>query len=663
MPFAPTPAPAISHAAAASAVVSYPPEFFAASGAANAMDMLKRVPGFVFDAGGGARGFEASAGNVLVDGSRPANKSDALDEILRRIPASSVARIDVIRGGAPGIDMQGKAVVANIVRRRIDNAQATLTASDTFLEDGRRLGVARIDATGVRGGHDWLFSLRAAREGDDSAGSGRDTLSVGSATTQITDIRNRSDEFQYTAAGVYQLALLGWSGRVNAHASAFKLNTLEARTVVAPAPDDETFAVRRHTRDVELGADMGRAWGGKGHVDLVALFHTTWQDPRSTLQASAGEQVFSQSRRTTESILRGAYSRKTTAFDLEIGTEVALNDQPSRTRFVVNGAPVFVPAADVDVREARLESFGKGAWRRGALTAEAELRYERSALSSSGDVVLSKSFAFAKPRVLAAWTARSASQLRLHVERTVSQLNFDDFVATSSLNTQTGVSAGNPDLNPEDAWVFGAELEQRLPWGATALFGATHSTIADVIDRGPVFSPNGVFDRPANIGPGRRDALSVDLTVPLDRVVSRGSRFHGTFVRQWSAVVDPVTRVRREISASQPVQWTAEFDQDLTKPNATLGASIAGEVRKRYFRFNQIETVKHAAAVRFFAEWRMRPDFAVDIELQDILASRRRDVVETWSGVRNTGAPARVEDRALRGNRIVFVKVRKEFGG
>jgi outer membrane receptor protein involved in Fe transport len=661
MPFELLLAQAVSHAAAPSAVVSYPPEFFAASGAANAMDMLKRVPGFVFDAGGGARGFEASAGNVLVDGARPTSKSDALDEILRRIPASIVARIDVIRGGAPGIDMQGKAVVANIVRRKADSAHATVTVSDTTLGDGRGLGVARLDATGVHGGHDWLFSLRAAREGDDNAGVGRDTLSAGATTVGTTDIRNRSDEFQYTAAGAYQLALMGWSGRINAHVSAFKLNTLETRTVLTPARDDQDFAVRRRTQDMELGATFGRQWG-QGHIDLVALFHTTRRDPTSTLMTASGGQVFAQNRRSTESIVRGDYSRKSPNLDFEVGTELAINDQPSRTRFVVNGAPVLVPAANVDVREARNETFGKATWRRGALTAEAELRYERSDLSSTGDVVLSKSFGFAKPRLLAAWTATSGSQLRLGVERTVSQLNFDDFVATSNLNTQTGVSAGNPDLNPEQAWVFSAELEAHLPGGATGILGAKRALIADVIDRGPVFSPDGVFDHPTNIGAGRRDEVSADVTVPLNRLVAPGARFHGYVVRRWSEVTDPVTRSRRGISALHPIDWTAEFDQDLTHPNATVGVSVVGDIRARSFRFNQVETLKHAPAWRVFGEWRIRPDLAVDVELQDILGSHRRDIIETWSGVRTLNPPATVEDRALRGNRIVFVKVRKEFG-
>jgi len=110
------PAPS-SAPAAADAVTSYPQSFFDSVKPNTALDMINALPGFTLDTGGGVRGFGGAAGNVLIDGERPATKNDALDQFLQRIPATSVARIDLIRGGAPGIDMQGKTVIANVVRK------------------------------------------------------------------------------------------------------------------------------------------------------------------------------------------------------------------------------------------------------------------------------------------------------------------------------------------------------------------------------------------------------------------------------------------------------------------------------------------------------------------------------------------------------------------
>ena len=94
-------------AAPPQAVTSFPPAFFASAQPNTAFDMVLLLPGFSFDRGDTVRGFGGAAGNVLIDGARPASKTDALDEVLKRIPAKSVERIEVIRGGAPGIDMQG----------------------------------------------------------------------------------------------------------------------------------------------------------------------------------------------------------------------------------------------------------------------------------------------------------------------------------------------------------------------------------------------------------------------------------------------------------------------------------------------------------------------------------------------------------------------------
>src|SRR3546814_1230396 len=76
--------------------------------------------------------------------------------MLRRIPAHAVERIELIHAGAPGIDMGGYAVLANVVRRSEAStawaAEAGLSAStDGVIEPrakfeyGRRRGDTALD--------------------------------------------------------------------------------------------------------------------------------------------------------------------------------------------------------------------------------------------------------------------------------------------------------------------------------------------------------------------------------------------------------------------------------------------------------------------------------------------------------------------------------------
>src|SRR6185312_1007356 len=130
---------AATQAAAQSPVEHYYPDFFADSRPETAMDMVNRLPGFAFDGGDGSRGLSGNSGNVLINGKRPASKTDNLSAILSRIATQEVDHIDVIRSGAPGIDMQGKAVIANIVRKQTPYSHLTAIASVDAFGTGRTI--------------------------------------------------------------------------------------------------------------------------------------------------------------------------------------------------------------------------------------------------------------------------------------------------------------------------------------------------------------------------------------------------------------------------------------------------------------------------------------------------------------------------------------------
>ncbi len=91
-----------------SGVLDYRPEYFTPVRPATAMDMVTWLPGFTFEDSRDLRGLAGSVGNVLIDGKPPTSKTDTLTTILGRIPSSQVERVDVIVGGAPGIDMRGR---------------------------------------------------------------------------------------------------------------------------------------------------------------------------------------------------------------------------------------------------------------------------------------------------------------------------------------------------------------------------------------------------------------------------------------------------------------------------------------------------------------------------------------------------------------------------
>ena len=86
----------VSSAQTSEVSASYEPSYFDQFQPNTASDMVSRVPGFTLqNDGGGERGFGQANLNILINGRRPSSKSSGADEILGRITADKVTRIDI----------------------------------------------------------------------------------------------------------------------------------------------------------------------------------------------------------------------------------------------------------------------------------------------------------------------------------------------------------------------------------------------------------------------------------------------------------------------------------------------------------------------------------------------------------------------------------------
>jgi outer membrane receptor protein involved in Fe transport len=657
------PAPA---AAPQQGVISYPPAFFEAQHPGTTLDMVERLPGFSIDSGSGARGYEASAGNVLIDGRRPATKTDSLEEILKRLPASAVERIDVIRGGAPGIDMQGKSVIANVIRKKGNSFRGLLAVANNHAYDGRNAAAMRAEASGGFGDTKWEFGSFYGKGIFDDAGDGPGThVFADGRPTRRSQIDSEGDVVNGQLTGALEHPLFGGVARINGRWAREKDKIDERDYILAPVLGIDGSYEADRIRETELGLNFNRDFAGGWNLELVGLRH-----PRTfTVDNIAGDLAtgdrFQLDRHTVETIGRGVLKyRYSDRLSLEAGAEDAINTLDSDTSLSSGGAAIPLPAAMVKVREDRAEAFTKAVWRlTDRWTLDGGLRYERSKITSRGDVALEKTLTYLKPRATLIWAPVEGRQVRLRVEREVGQLNFDDFVASANFNTATGVTAGNPDLNPEQAWVGEATVEQRFWKDGLISVSYRHYDIKDAIDRGPVFTTTSVFDQPENIGSGRKDELAFELSLPLDRLGVERGLLKGDLTKRWSRVTDPTTGRKREISGLHPIDWNASFSQDLPRWNALWGVDVYGGWRRSYYRFNLIEDQKLRTFVRPYAEWRPRPDLNVRIELPNLTNRGFRNTDRIYPGPRNLAGQPDVEDRDIDNGSFYYIRIRKTFGG
>jgi outer membrane receptor protein involved in Fe transport len=659
-----TPPPPATEGGPASTVTPYLATFFAASQPNTARDMVDRLPGFLFDDGDAVRGFAGAAGNVLIDGVRPSSKSDDLDSILRRIPASQVDRIDLIRGGAPGIDMQGKTVMANVIRKTgAANTGLIAAALNQVPGQGRVTPTIRLEGTHRQDGAALEGSLVIGQFFDDGAGVGPEVITApNGAPIQTLHDDTKGGGGVFTATGAYTTPLFGGTFRTNAQLFGQQYLYDERDQDVSARFIQPTLDHRRQSQEQgEIGLTFDRAFGPKLATETLFIQQLQGEDYLEPFSTIGDTERFREQHTNGESILRStATYNYAPNLTVVVSAEGAYNWLNSHTSFIENGAAEALPAANVQVTELRGEVSGKATWViNPQFTLEAGLRYEASHITSAGDVVFEKTLTYPKPRLVLTWSPDPADQFRFRIEETVGQLDFNNFIAISSLTTGQ-IFTGNPNLTPQQALVYEAAYERRFWKSGDFSVTYRHSNLVDVIDRAPVVSPAGDFDDPANIGGGTEDDLITALNVPIDRFGVAGGLIKANLTWRKSRVTDPTTGEQRPLGNLRPREGEIDFNQDLPKWKLTWGATYNLGWRQPYYSFNQVEIDNFRQFGTLFVEYRPKPGLSVRGEIDDIGADFRR-TLEVYPDLRSTTSLQDIDIRSLYYAPTLYLRVRQQI--
>lgn len=640
-------------------VLVFTPDFFAAQRPNTALDMVNRVPGFSIDNGSGARGFEGAVGNVLINNNRPASKNDSGSNVLGRTLANQVERIELIRGGAPGIDMQGYSVVVNVILKTTDSRQWILTWNAMLFEGGHDIYGGSYQFTQNKGDRSWGVTLSDGMGSSDSNGVGR-SIRRNAAGDVIRDERFENDGWGggQSIRGNYTGPLFG--GKLEGTAR-YGLNDYQNWTELSSPTSLRRSDYAEDGDSGELGLTWTRTLNPRWTLETRLIHEFSSFDSVSgsneTLNGTtAPEQQFKSNGDSSESILRALVRHeRSPALTIEAGAELAYNMLDVNQAFTIGGVGVPLPSASVKVEETRGEAFSKATWRiNPKLTLEGGVRLEASTISQSGDADQEKSFFFAKPRLLATWTPMADNQLRFRFERELGQLDFGDFAASAELSDGT-VFGGNVDLEPEQRWISELSYERRF-WGEGVVsIGYRHDRIIDVIDRLPL--PGGL-SATGNIGDGTLDQLSLNVVVPLDKVGISGARF--TFRNDWNktSVTDPTTGEDRRISGVRTSQANVGFQQDITSWKTQWGVNWLPRLGQATYDPDQTFAWRGADYLEAFVEYKPSPTLSLraQLNLWDDFTQQR-----TVYATRDPRTVAFVEERFIDPRTFVSLRVRKTF--
>ena len=656
-------APQPSPPADAASVVRYPASFFTPMQPNTAMDMINRLPGFTFDSGAQVRGFGGAAGNVLIDGQRPASKDDDVGSILQRIAASKVDHIDLIRGGAPGIDMHGHTVLANVVRKTANGVSGVASVADNVFVDGRLTPALRLEMTRKDSGRTFEAGLLANMFVDDGTGDGDRIRTDPSGDVLVRSrLDARAGGFQINLTSAYETPLWGGRLRINALAHMQNYKDNEDDHLITPV-GLELLRFRQDVSNGEFGLHFTKALTPKLDFEAFAIQRVRRQHVPSHFLTSSEEDLFAETDTSGESILRNLLRfTASPRLSFEGALEGDFNIQGTDSSLLVDNAPVVLPAAHVTVSEKRGEAAGTVIFKPGPkLNIEAGLRIEASQISSTGDVVLTRNLVFPKPRLLATFSPDKDDQVRVRVEREVGQLDFADFIAASSLGAgNTTVQVGNPNLIPQQDWAMEAAYERHV-LGMVGVFTYRHLFLKDVIDRVPIFSPSGVYDAPGNIGSGKEDDLDVNLTVPFAFIGWKGAQVRAQGTYRHTRVVDPTTGVERSLSGPHRFDYQAHFTQDMPRWKSTIGVDLFSRWTSPNYRFSEIDVFKLKTWIDVFYEYKPRPDLALHLEVDNLGGRGFERLLYVYGGPRDTSGLAYVDDRRQEFAPYLYFRVRKTF--
>lgn len=654
----PPPQPA-SAGASGQQVLIFEPAFFAGQNPNTALDMVNRVPGFSVNDGDGGRGFEGAVGNVLINGARPASKNDTGSSVLGRTLARQVIRIELIRGGAAGVDMQGYSVVVNVITSGEASRQSIATFNAMLFDGGQDVFGGSYQFTARNGERTWGFTLSDGMGTSDSNGAGPSIRRGPDGTIlQTEDFYNDGYGGSNSIRGNYSAPMLGGKADLTARYGVsdwrqFEILTAPGARRESRYDNEETFG--------EIGVVYTRPLSERLNLETRVIHEFGDFDSVSTSNASNGvvepEQRFESLGDFSETILRSLVRfERSQTLTLEGGAEVAYNRLETDQAFSIGGAPVPLPSASVTVEETRGEVFGRGTWRiHPNWLLEGGLRLESSTISQSGDADQEKSFFFAKPRAQLTWTPMAGNQLRLRVEREVGQLDFGDFAASADLNDDN-VMGGNAHLEPETRWIGEAVYEVRF-WGEGIVsLGYRHDRIDNVIDRLPLEDG---LSAVGNIGEGTLDRLSANIVIPTDRFGIPGGRFG--FKNDWNSteVIDPTTGQARPISGIRARQANVSFQQDI--PSWRLNWSVAWLPRLGQATYSPDQTFAWRGADYFEAavEYKPTPTLSLRAQLNvwdDFVVER------TVYADRTAARPiAFVETRDIDPRTFLSLRLRKTF--
>lgn len=642
--------------------VRYERDFFVKYEPITLLDMLQRVPGVqaIIDksrqgqgggtSGGGKseRGFGSGGDQILINSKRLSGKANNISDTLARISAATVERVEIIRGASGDLDVQSQGLVVNVVM--VDGA----STSNTFWKIGGRYSEGYklspdllVSHNGSRGNLEYILGASAKQGEHIEHRFDKDFSPDGNFISQA---ERRTDNvfktLKFNGNIIYNLENND-EFRLNAQFEPAKYNKYEPRfreDLDQPREFQNWFEART-SQKWEIGGDYTANLEKIGIWKSLFIVNRDRFDKQTTYDNifdSGDVPIFrnDEYRVKQEKIVRTSLTRNiTSGQSLEIGAEAAFNNFSKKFTQEIYNLNAFDLSNndDVAVKEKRYEIFANHTYNFSPkVIVQSSLIGEFSEISSvtvpltGANIERSKNFKFLKPRIDFRYDLTSSDQIRASIERKVSQLDFQNFVAKYDVALDQ-IRLGNTGIVPEKSWNYSVTYEHRLPNDTGAI--QLELFYRDITDYIGLVDFTEYFDGAGNAtARGDLDFVSVSGNIPKAKAygikavgnIRLGfmglpeALFSVDYKWEKNDVIDQFSGNNRRFKWIPEHEVTFNYRHDITKWKMSYGFKGTLKSNSGRFEIDEVASTKHGGLYEIFAELKIFNDLKLILLFEHI---------------------------------------------
>lgn len=609
------------------------------------------------------RGFQTEDEAVLfeaitLDGFTIAIDPEQVDEILDRLPARLVDRVEILRTGASESSRRGRQI--NIVLRdQLTAGSGSVRGSLSRIADGR----FRAD---LRGGALIALDtpLASYRAGLDLRIRGRDRVRTeqNNRFSVVGEPLSLQSVSEVRSGEQISSSLRLTRDRSTGQRMQLLLEAEREKTVEEDAAAVRTSARQSASTDrLSALAEYSSADDRPRRLDVTLLAEASTEDRRfqdhlaNPQDDGVTDRLFVADEERLFGRMRFAiYPNGRERFRLEFD----IDRQARRTEITQAGID-FSPGG-VDAEELRLEP-GISYRRRlnGDMTALIRLELETNRLETRTEGLSRSSwFTDFKP-TLNLSGSQADDDWRLWLTRSVTQISLEDFT-TNFDEIDMELQSGNPGIRPQKSWEIGAAVSRPLTRMDGRLeLSAEFSEIEDLIDF--VTGPDKTTLK-GNIGDGRVFSISSEMDMGLESVGLGDGRISLSYDFQDSSVFDPNLGNRRAFSETPRHRLSLAYERALPGLGADLSLRARSQSRLLSVETDRIdEETQSAPEMDMTLEWRLPTSERISLTLGNLFDTQDIRERTRFRGSVASGEVQRLEERVRQEGRFVSIDLRRSF--